>query len=152
MMEEKELIDLMTKMGDAYLHNKTEEGNHYSKHLISKLDFSERRDQEALFQILGNALIRNDEFCVLDMLHERGFDFQMEFQRGGTLTDFFSKYPKFKNDDRVFRKLSEFTGKSLEDELSKKKLQEILSDHDEDYILWYGIITIRLQNFCLLKV
>lgn len=137
MIDEKELIDLMTKTGEAYFKGKTDEGNFYASELIPKLDFSEKRDQEVLLQVLGNALVRNDELCVLDMLNDAGFDFNMEFQRGGTITTFFAKFPKFNDDNRVFGKINEFTGGYADDEISKQKLQKLFIDNKDSFNLWW---------------
>lgn len=138
MIEEKELIELMTKTGEAYFRGKTDEGNIYAGELIPKLDFSEKRDQEVLLQVLGHALVRNDELCVLDILNDAGFNFDMEFQRGGKLTDFFAKFPKFKNgNDGVLKKIGELTGVSPDDTLSRQKLQELFTDNKDTFNLWW---------------
>lgn len=138
MIDEKELIDLMTKTGEAYLMNKTEEGTMYAKEMIHKLDFSEKRDQEVLIQVLGHALIRHDELEVLDELHNVGFDFNMRFERGVTLAEFFSKYDKFNSDDRVYKKLSEFGAGSVKDSVSVKKLQMLFEKNENQYNPWWN--------------
>lgn len=138
MIDEKELIDLMTKTGEAYLMDKTEEGTRYAKEMIHKLDFSEKRDQEVLIQVLGHALIRHDELEVLDELHNVGFDFDMRFERGVTLTEFFSKYDKFNSDDRVYKKLAEFGAGSVKDSVSAKKIQMLFEKNENEYNPWWN--------------
>lgn len=137
MIDEQELIDLMTKSGEAYFKNKTDEGNLYAKELIHKLDFSQRRDQEVLFQVLGNALIRNDEICILDELHAAGFDFGMVFERGITLTQFFAKYPKFSTDNRVFEKIAEYGDSSSLNTACAEALSRVLEENPYTYNLWW---------------
>lgn len=137
MLEEKELIELMTKTGEAYLMDKTEEGTKYAKEMIHKLDFSNRRDQEVLIQVLGHALVRHDELEVLDELNEAGFDFNMKFERGITLAEFFAKYDKFNTDDRVYKKLKEFGVDSVTDCAAAKKLQELFDKNEKEYNLWW---------------
>lgn len=138
MMEEKELIDLMTKTGEAYFRNNTEEGTKYAKEMIQKLDFSNQRDQEVLLQVLGHALIRHDELEVLDELYNAGFDFNMRFERGVTLSEFFSKYDKFNSDDRVYKKLLEFGAGAVEDSVTAKKLEILFEQNENQYNLWWN--------------
>lgn len=137
MLEQKEITELMTKTGEAYLMDKIEEGTRYAKEMIHKLDFSERRDQEVLIQVLGHALIRHDELEVLDELNAAGFDFNMRFERGVTLAEFFSKYDKFNSDDRVYKKLAEFGVNSVDDSVSAKKLQDLFKKNEKEYNLWW---------------
>lgn len=137
MIEEKELRELMTKAGEAYLMNKTEEGTKYAKELIHKIDFSQRRDQEVLIQVLGHALVKHDELEVLDELKTAGFDFNMRFERGVTLLEFFAKYDKFNSDDRVYKKLAEFGLNNVTDGISLKKLNELFKKNEKEYNLWW---------------
>ena len=137
MIEEKELRELMTKTGEAYIKDKTEEGTMYAKEMIHKLDFTQRRDQEALIQVIGNALVKHDEFEVLDELKAAGFNFNMRFERGITLMEFFQKYDKFNSDDRVYKKLEEFGVRSVAESMSLKKLHELFENNENEYNLWW---------------
>lgn len=142
MIEENELVDLMTKCGESYFSDKIQDGNRYAKELISKLDFSERRDQEVLIQVVGHALVRHDEIVVLDYLKEAGFDFGMKFDRGVTLKEFFAKYPKYSDfDNAVFKKIAEYGG--IEDKSSAyvDNLFNIFYKCDCEYNFWWEVKT-----------
>lgn len=138
MIEEKELIELMTKSGEAYFSGKVEEGNRYAEELIHKLDFNETRDQNVLVQIIGNALVRNDEIVVLDYLKDAGFDFNMTFTNGKSLIDFFRKYPKFNEDSRVYQKLEAFgVSADIVGNVNDNKLKQFFRDNENVYNLWW---------------
>lgn len=139
MLSEEEIIELMTKTGESYLMGKVKEGTTYAKEMIHKLDFSEKRDQEVLIQVLGHALIRNDEIEVLDELNAAGFDFNMKFERGITLAEFFSKYDKFNSESAVYKKLAEFGVSFAGDDLSVKKLQDMFKKYENEYIPWWNV-------------
>lgn len=137
MIDEKELIELMTKSGEAYLKGKTDEGNLYAKELIHKLDFSEKRDQDALLNILVNALVKNDEISILDDLHEAGFDFNAKLHNGYTLPLFFTRYPKFDSDDKIYKKMEKLGAKSIEDSVSAEKLHKFFEKNLCTYNPWW---------------
>ncbi len=137
MTDEKELTDLITKTGEAYFRNDTEEGNRYAKELLHKLDFSERRDQNIMVQVLGHALVRHDEFCILDELKDAGFDFGMKLANGSTIAAFFSKYPKFNTDDRVYKKIEELGGGSVAGVIAAERLLKLMADNLSHYNLWW---------------
>ncbi len=137
MIDEKELIDLMTKTGEAYFRDKIEEGNLYAKELLHKLDFSEKRDQEAMLQVLGHALVRHDEIGILDELKDAGFDFNMVLERGITLSVFFSQFPKFNSDDRIYKKLEELGAASVLESVSAEKLLKLIEENIYHYNLWW---------------
>lgn len=137
MIDEKELIDLMTKTGEAYFRNDTAEGNRYARELLHKLDFSELRDQNIMLQVLGHALVRHDELCILDELKDAGFDFNMKLANGTTLPAFFSKYPKFDSDDRVYKKMEELGGTSVLESAAVEKLLKLMEENITHYNLWW---------------
>ena len=137
MTDEKELTDLITKTGEAYFRNDTEEGNRYAKELLHKLDFSERRDQNIMVQVLGHALVRHDELCILDELKDAGFDFGMKLANGSTIAAFFSKYPKFNTDDRVYKKIEELGGGSVAGVIAAERLLKLMADNLSHYNLWW---------------
>ncbi len=137
MTDEKELIDLMTKTGEAYLRDDTVEGNRYAKELLHKLDFSETREQNIMLQVLGHALVRHDELCVLDELKDAGYDFGMKLANGSTLAAFFAKYPKFNTDDRVYKKMEELGGGSVAGSIAAERLLKLMEDNLSHYNLWW---------------
>ncbi|MCI8670313.1 MAG: hypothetical protein HFI34_12490 [Lachnospiraceae bacterium] len=137
MTDEKELTDLMTKTVEAYFRDDTAEGNRYAKELLHKLDFTELRDQNIMYQVLGHALVKHDELCVLDELKDAGFDFGMKLANGSTLAAFFSKYPKFNTDNRVYKKMEELGGDSVAGTIAAERLLKLMADNLTHYNLWW---------------
>ncbi len=137
MIDEKELTELMTKSGEAYFRNDVEEGNLYAKEIIHKLDFLERRDQNVLLNVLTNALVRNNELCVIDELHDAGFDFNMKIGDWDSLSLFFIRYPKFNSDSEIFKKMAEYGANSIEDSISSEKLHNLFEKNMYNYNFWW---------------
>lgn len=137
MLQDNEFRNLTNQCASAYIYHKPE-ANSLAEALIPQLDFSQKRDQEALIQIVGNAVVHNTEYVIFDYLKAAGFDFFMMFERGTTLIQFLMKQPKCAADAALAEKLNGLdVGINVDAMAAAEQLYTFFKKYPNVYMPWW---------------